>query len=53
MCNCIAPAIPDFSWTAGTDGIVAADGFAVVVVQPTGERVCTDIVQHALPPFKI
>ena len=38
MCNRIAPAIPDFSWTAATDGEMADDGFSIVTVQVTGHH---------------
>lgn len=38
MCNRIAPAIPDFSWTPATDGEVADDGFSIVTVQVTGHH---------------
>jgi hypothetical protein len=38
MCNRVAPAIPDFSWTAATDGKVANDGYCIVLVQATGHH---------------
>lgn len=38
MCNRVAPAIPDFSWTAATDAVVAKDGYMIVFVQATGHH---------------
>jgi hypothetical protein len=38
MCNKVAPAIPDFSWTAATDAVVDKDGFVIVLVQATGHH---------------
>ena len=33
MLNNVLAAIPDFKWTAATDGVVDKDGFAIVLVQ--------------------
>jgi len=38
MCNRVAPAIPDFSWTLATDAKVAKDGYMIVFVQATGHH---------------
>jgi hypothetical protein len=33
MLDCVLPAIPDFTWSAATDGTVDRDGYAIVVVK--------------------
>lgn len=38
MCNRIAPAIPDFTWTPDTDGVVDDDGYAIVEIQAAGHH---------------
>jgi hypothetical protein len=39
MCERVHPAIPDYTWTPATDGAVAADGYAVVELEPAGHHV--------------
>lgn len=50
MCNCIAPAIPDWNWTPATDGIVDDEGFALVTVQATGHHSGGTLNFPTLPP---
>ena len=54
MCNRIAPAIPDFKWSAATDGEIAVDGFALVFIDATGHHTGAplDLGSHLepLPP---
>ncbi|KAL4543663.1 hypothetical protein Ndes2437B_g01481 [Nannochloris sp. 'desiccata'] len=51
MCNRVAPAIPDFSWTAATDALVAKDGYMIVLVQATGHHNGAPLnVGPAFPP---
>lgn len=38
MCNRVSPAIPDFSWTPGTDGEVDDEGYAIVEIEPSGHH---------------
>ncbi|PSC71078.1 glycosyl hydrolase [Micractinium conductrix] len=45
MCNGVAPALPDFSWTAATDGSVDKDGYAIVAVRASGH--------HTGAPFQL
>ena len=52
MCNHVSMAIPDFSWTAATDGKVAADGYAVVTVQACGHHTGTPLSMLDLPPVR-
>ena len=49
MCNHVGMAVPDFSWTAATDGEVAADGYAVVAVQACGHHTGTPLSMLDLP----
>lgn len=34
----MSPAVPDFTWTAATDGAVDAEGFAIVEVEVAGHH---------------
>ncbi|GAB4819184.1 hypothetical protein N2152v2_006230 [Parachlorella kessleri] len=53
MLNNVLPAIPDFKWTAATDGVVDKGGFAIVLVQATGHHTGAALVipgREDLPP---
>jgi hypothetical protein len=53
MCNRVAPAIPDFTWTPATDGVVDAEGYAIVEVEPVGHHTGAplDLGRRDLPPI--
>lgn len=50
MCGSVAPAIPDFTWSAATDGEADKDGFAIVVVQASGHHTGAPFSLPGLPP---
>ncbi|KAL4452060.1 hypothetical protein ABPG75_007722 [Micractinium tetrahymenae] len=50
MCGCVAPAIPDFKWSAATDGEVDKDGFAIVAVKVSGHHTGAPFAPPGLPP---
>ncbi|KAL4437523.1 hypothetical protein ABPG77_003504 [Micractinium sp. CCAP 211/92] len=50
MCGCVAPAIPDFNWSAVSDGEVDKDGFAIVAVKVSGHHTGAPFAPPGLPP---
>lgn len=50
MCGCVAPAIPDFNWSAVSDGEVDKDGFAIVAVKVSGRHTGAPFAPPGVPP---
>ncbi|KAI7842190.1 hypothetical protein COHA_004103 [Chlorella ohadii] len=49
MCNSVAPALPDFSWSAATDGEVDRDGYCIVEVQISAHHTGAPFALPSLP----
>jgi hypothetical protein len=49
MCACVGPALPDFSWSAATDGDVDRDGYCIVEVQISAHHTGAPFALPGLP----
>eukprot|EP00775_Hariotina_reticulata_P011891 gene11891-12035_t len=51
LCDCVLPAVPDFSWGHASNGEVDRDGYCIVTVQATGHHTGAPLVLPGLEPI--